>query len=634
MSLHRIAPTAAPTEAACEPNRRQFMMASAGVGAAALAHPGAAQAAGGVLEAYASAQSVVAGAGSLSLYARDPLASTTADVSYPLAIVRLGNPETVVLSTTVKLRNRTVPADAASAGCGWPTSLTLAIPANWSSGLYLARFGSGNRGCEVPFVVRPAAGAVRAKIMVQVPFTTMLAYNPYGGKSMYEYNSNGGVPATKLSFDRPFQHQAYEANDPWMFAMVRWLAANAVKCDFCATTDLHADPNLLKGYQLLITAGHDEYWSRAMRTAVDNFVNAKGNVAILGGNTSWWQVRFEPGVRSRAPLRTLVCYKSRQADPSPTEATKTINWIDLNPAWPENATFGLGARYGSVWSNGRPRPAIPWQVKQADHWVFAGTGLAANASFGAAQVGYETDSADWKLGTDQAPYATGIDGTPPGLRILALADCTSWATTAQSLGTAAYGGYAVVSVFSRGGTVFNTGSVDWAFGLRQELSSGTSNALGTITRNVIRQLQQVYAEPAELGLRPVWVHSVPQASGDGRRHQLLCGQAQLAGWAADGVAFKAYARPQTNTQPIYRHMAPQANGDGKRYLYSPAAQVGTGWTPDGIAFHVPQAQVPGAVAVYQYHAVQSNGDGWRFYYSTRSSEPGWVLDGPVFWALA
>ena len=130
------------------------------------------------------------------------------------------------------------------------------------------------------------------------------------------------------------------------------------------------------------------------------------------------------------------------------------------------------------------------------------------------------------------------------------------------------------------------------------------------------------------------MHSVPQASGDGRRHQLLCGQPQLAGWAADGVAFKAYARPQTNTQPIYRHMAPQANGDGKRYLYSPAAQVGNGWTPDGIAFHVPQAQVSGAVVVYQHHAVQSNGDGWRFYYSTRSSEPGWVLDGPVFWALA
>lgn len=634
MSLHRIAPTAAPSESAQAPNRRQFMLASAGVGAIGLAKPEAAQAAGTVLEAYASAQSIVAGSGSLKLHARDPLASTTKDVSYPLTIVRLGHSEVVVMSTTVLLRNQSVPADATRAGCGWPVSKAVTIPAHWPSGLYLARFGRDQRGCEVPFVVRPAVGSSRAKVLVQVPFSTMQAYNPYGGKSLYEYNSSGRVPATKVSFDRPWQYQAYETNDPWMFSLVRWLSANGVSCDFCATADLHAEPTLLTGYRLLIIGGHDEYWSRPMRAAVDSFVNNKGNVAVLGGNTCWWQVRFESGERSKAPLRTLVCYKSRQADPSPTEATKTINWIDLNPAWPENATFGLGARFGSVWSNGLPRPPIPWQVKQADHWVFAGTGLGPNSSFGAAQVGYETDALAWRAGTDQAPYATGSDGAPAGVRILALADCTSWASTAQQLGSAAHGGYAVISLFSRGGTVFNTGSVDWALGLRQEMSSGSTNAIGTITRNVIRQLQAVYAEPADLSLRPVWQHSLPQANGDGRRHQLLCGQAQLPGWTADGIAFRAYALPQSNTQPVYRHMAAQANGDGRRYLFSLAPQIGNGWTADGIAFHVPQFQVPGAVLVYQHHAVQANGDGWRFLFSTRGTEPGWILDGPVFWALA
>ncbi|WP_396270973.1 N,N-dimethylformamidase beta subunit family domain-containing protein [Ideonella sp.] len=605
----------------------------AGLLTGGLLGPRPAQAAGGVLEAYASVTSVRAGSGTVSVFGRDPHVSMTADVIYPLTVVLIGAADIPMLSTTIRLRNRTVPADASSAGCGWPSSYSFSVPASWPSGLYLVRIGQDNRGVEVPFVVRPATNARRQKMLVQVPFTTMQAYNPYGGKSLYDYNSTGQQRAAKVSFDRPWQHQAYEANDPWMLAMVRWLAAQGYGCDFCSSLDVHADAAALNGYPLLLTAGHDEYWSRPMRESVEKFVAARGNLAVLGANTCWWQVRFEPGVRSRAAHRTLVCFKSRAADTAGTEATKTINWMDLQPAWPQNATFGLGSLKGSVWASDKPRPPTPWLVKQPQHWVFAGTNLTLNAPLGVPYVGYETDALALELGADQMPYPTLSDGTPSGLRILALADCTSWTATAASMGVSAIGGLAAISIHSRNGTVFNAGSVDWAFGLRQEFQTGQANPIGTITRNVLQKLQQPYTEPADQAVRPVRHYSQALAQGDGRHHVLVCGDYVPPGWTLESSPFNAYARPGAGRQALYRYFAEQAQGDGRRYLFALEANLGQGWTLDDVACWVPTAPSSQSVLVYRHHQVQAIGDGWRFMYTTRETEPAWVADGPAFYAL-
>src|SRR4051795_8833185 len=79
----------------------------------------------------------------------------------------------------------------------------------------------------------------------------------------------------------------------------------------CTDVDLHRDgAALLEPYRLMVSVGHDEYWSGPMRDAVEGFVAAGGNAAFFSGNTSLWQVRLEDATRE-GPAKTMVGYKDQ-----------------------------------------------------------------------------------------------------------------------------------------------------------------------------------------------------------------------------------------------------------------------------------------------------------------------------------
>lgn len=585
-----------------------------------------AQAAASTLEAYASAASVKPG-GTIEFHARDPQGNWLGQ-SQTLAITRMGWPDKTMLNTSVLLFNRPVPPDASTKGCHWPSTFRLAVPSNWTSGVYWATFGSGTNACNVPFIVRSAKPAALTKVLVQIPVTTAQAYNNYGGKSLYDYNSSSGVRASQVSFGRPFADPGNYGFDGWTPAFVRWLEAKGIVADYCSSIDLHTEPALLTGYQLFLTAGHDEYWSLPMRKSLDAFVASGGNAAILGGNTCWWQVRFDD---SNGPHRTMVCYKSATTDPNTTASTKTVNWQDLSPRNPENTTTGLSFFKGASWTNALPRPQPPFVVQSPEHWAFAGLNFAQNAGFGGAYVGYETDAADFRLGADGHAYPTGLDGSPATLRILAQADASDWDAQAQALGLSGErSGYAAIAVFSRGGkqgTVFNTGSTDWVYGLQPELSGQAPTPVSTITLNVIRKLSKVWAETAEVRR----FRSTPQSGPAGYYYTI--GTETPTGMVLDGAAFAALAAPAPGTTPIYRFYAPGSDpANGRRYHYSVSQTYlpSLGWLADGIAFHAYATDGPGRRAVYQFRTQDIDGDTVVFFTTDINGAPGWTADSPAF----
>jgi hypothetical protein len=602
------------------------VQAAAAVGlGGGLAHSRAAQS----LEAYSNAVSVKPG-GQITFHLRDPAGSSSTDRSVPLEIARIGWPDISVLQTSVLVRNRSVPSTAYATGCGWPVGYPLRVPAGWRSGLYYAVFGSDSTACTVPFVVQAATPTAGTKLLVQVPVTTAQAYNNYGGKSLYGYNSSGGVPAVKVSFDRPNADPWNFAFDPWQAPFVRWLEKNGFAADFCTNIELHRDSAVTTGYSLLALAGHDEYWTREMRDRLDAFVAGGGNVAIFSGNTCWWQARLDPNAAGTAQ-RVLTCYKSRAADPDTRAAYKTDNWINLQPAYPENSSIGLGWNRGASWTNPLPRPDTPYVVQRA-HWVFNGTGLNPGSRFGGALSGYEIDALETVRGADNRLYPNSSDAAPSTLTVLAWADASTWNEQAQALGQSGEkSGAGAISIHSRGGSqgvVFNVGATDWAYGLQPELDGQSMDAIGRMTANVLRQLSSVTKEAAD-----VRRYRNVQASGDGVRYFLAIGHAPPPGATLDGTAFRAFPAAVTGSVPIYRYRYAQTNGDGMRYFYSRDPAVGNGWIADGVAFHAYASAATGTVPVYKFHAVQTNGDGWRFMFSTRSSEPGWIFDNLAFYAL-
>ena len=68
-------------------------------------------------------------------------------------------------------------------------------------------------------------------------------------------------------------------------------------------SDLEFHPEVLESYRLVLSVGHDEYWSSPMRDHLESFIANGGNVAFFSGNTCWWQVRSEDDDRA------IICYK-------------------------------------------------------------------------------------------------------------------------------------------------------------------------------------------------------------------------------------------------------------------------------------------------------------------------------------
>ena len=276
---------------------------------------------------------------------------------------------------------------------GWPVTDMIAVEDSWTTGVYVARLTlttgeHAGRGAYVPFVVRPPLGAV-ADVLVQQPVTTAQAYNNFGGKSLYTSNSTDEVAAVKVTFERPFPAwPSANLNARWPFVwdyqLLRFLEREGIDVAYTTDADTHREPWSLAGQRLLMTSGHDEYWTREMRDAFDAARDQGVNIACMGANTCYWQIRFEDD------CRTMVEYRRRERDPEPDLALKTERFRDLEPARPECLLFGIQYQDGFTSTREPPR-GFELAAESSGHAWHEGTGFEPPATL-SGLVGYEWDA--------------------------------------------------------------------------------------------------------------------------------------------------------------------------------------------------------------------------------------------------
>jgi len=155
----------------------------------------------------------------------------------------------------------------------WPVTDAFTVPETAPSGYYYALLRVTSPGDDhdargwVAFIVREPPSH-HSQILVQVPVNTWQAYNPWGGKRLYNFNSSHGVAATRVSFDRPL---AYTAQGPFEaeYNLVRFLEREGYDVSYQTDVDTDEHPESLLQHRLVVVAGHDEYWSKVMRDAFD-----------------------------------------------------------------------------------------------------------------------------------------------------------------------------------------------------------------------------------------------------------------------------------------------------------------------------------------------------------------------------
>lgn len=399
--------------------------------------------------------------------------------------------------------------------CGnWAVSASWQIPTTAVSGIYFAKvvpLDITGGGSHIVFIVRedsnkPVSSA--SDILFQTSDTTWVAYNDYGGRSLYT-GGPGTNPsrAYKVSYNRPFRTRLVDNGQDWLFnaeyPMVRWLEANGYNVSYFTGVDSDRYGDLIKKHKLFLSVGHDEYWSKQQRAKVEAARDAGVNLAFFSGNEVYWKTRWENSIDgSGTSYRTLVCYKETLAgakiDTTSPEWTGT--WRDPRFSPPSDGGRPENSLTGTLFTvNDGATTAI--QVPAADGKMrfWRNTNIATLSS-GSATLPNGTLGYEWDEDIDNGFRSAGAfrmsTTTVNNAPVL-----TDYGSNFGS-GTATHHLMMYKYKGSTGNTalVFGAGTVQWSWGL-----DANHDRSGTPTD--VRMQQATVNLFADMGVQPATLQS-------------------------------------------------------------------------------------------------------------------------------
>jgi hypothetical protein len=321
----------------------------------------------------------------------------------------------------------------------WPTTDTLAVGPAWVSGYYLIRvllLDGPQQGRSATTYLVVGSPNPDARMLIQVPVNTWQAYNAWGGRSTYDFPGLGRH-ADHVSFDRPYQWDAPGGQGPltWELPFVRFVERQGYDVSYQSDFYTDAHPDTLAMHRLIAVPGHAEYWTKNMRDAFDLARDSGVNLAFLGANAAYWQVRLE----NRG--RTIVAYKSMY-DPNPNIGSKTAMFREVGRL--ECRLIGIQHQgVGLYWKAGDYTVAPGMLV---DPWMRNTGFLAGDVVRGVVSVESDTIPGDQTVGSSCGHALTVLFHRENGGDKDGNADATRY--TAPS-----------------GATVFATGSHQFSWGL-------------------------------------------------------------------------------------------------------------------------------------------------------------------------
>src|SRR6266404_1525225 len=405
----------------------------------------------------------------------------------------------------------------------------FAIPDDWPSAVYIAVCTEGDgeggaisapdistsdaRDSKALFVLRSPSPGAGTSILYKVPIFTYQAYNELGDPQQSLYTGaavvslrrpgggTGGRPWDAFAGSDYSEHPDFydlwnpgppQTNSPrqtfahWDAKFIAWMERNGYQAEYCTDLDLHEDSGaFLSSYGLLLSVGHDEYWTQQMRDNVAAFIQGGGNVAFFSGNTCWKRIDF--------------------VDAGNTQFYIGGYWWQLNK--PENPLIGVSYRNGGgQWDGPRPR-GLGYTVQNDHSWFYRFTNLnngdvlgdyyRGNPNDPAALVGYECDGAflDRSLLGKDSLQATHEDDTLANFVILGWADVSGWTDYSYVSGKTG-NRVATMGFYINRGTLFNAATTDWA----RVLDSGKATKVERITRNVLTGLSRIDRVPTPVGI--------------------------------------------------------------------------------------------------------------------------------------
>ena len=258
----------------------------------------------------------------------------------------------------------------------WSTTASVSIGTGWPPGDYLIKIVNTRGSASfVPLTVRDDGS--HAALLVQNAVLTWQAYDKFGGYSLYSGPGDSVADRSRaVSLDRPYAvtatgRQGADAFLTGEYPVVRLVERLGLDVAYWTDLDLQTRPWLLAQHRALVVAGHSEYWTQDMRTAVTVARDAGLSVAWFGANNVYWRGRVQPD--QNGAMRELVVYRDALEDPvtSPDYVTTQFRAPPSNQ--PEQDLVGTQYECLDV--------DAAMTVTEPSSWIFSGTGVKAGDQF-------------------------------------------------------------------------------------------------------------------------------------------------------------------------------------------------------------------------------------------------------------
>ena len=340
--------------------------------------------------------------------------------------------------------------------CGnWSESASWSVPSDAVSGIYIAKLSRIDNGgsSHIIFIVRDDAST--AKILFKTSDATWQGYNNYGGYDLYQGStSNSSGRADKVSYNRPFNTRSNSPQNSFFnaeYPMLRWMERNGFDMTFTTDVDMEKNSTSItpSKHKVLLSVGHDEYWSLNQRNTYENARNAGVHLAFFSGNEVYWKVRYEDN------SRTLVCYKEGNSNQG--EFTCGGNCDPLPGVW--TGLWRFGCQYGE--DGCKPENALTGQISWTESSVpiqvpyeYSNLSFWRNTTVASLSPGQTATLADRTLGYEWNYEQAAFASYNPAGRITLSSTTVGDKTHKMSLYT-----------HSSGALVFGAGTVQWSWGL-------------------------------------------------------------------------------------------------------------------------------------------------------------------------
>ena len=333
--------------------------------------------------------------------------------------------------------------------CKWKPCISLKIPHDWLSGVYLGKITALPAGWQsyLIFIVRDDRPA---DLIFQCSDLTWQAYNRWPDQfALYDNGKESWWcgPGVEVSFARPYGKYCQILDAPlstgsgewflWEFPLAYWLEAHGYDVTYISNLDTHFGSARLHRAKGFLSVGHDEYYSIQMYRNLRQSIAHGLNVAFLSGNTCCGRIAIGRGATGPH------FYKFKRTDyfgPRDEGMIQRFPSMAFFPHQSPSEALLLGAR-----SNVPPcTGGADWTCVLPEHWIYDGTGMNAGENI-PGLIGWEFH---------------GNPASIPGLAVVASGP------TQDAPGKPNGGNYAATLYDGpKGNFVFNASTCWWADGL-------------------------------------------------------------------------------------------------------------------------------------------------------------------------